>query len=626
MKNRKIFILILVTLIIAGCGKKYQDSAMEIQPVSIKVFNVPDGADLKVPPELGGYGFRGEGWETNINYNVIGDKNSFKGGSVVSSIDDFPLTLRHTGKDANTTFNVLVESLAYETLLGLDPVNYRYIPFLATHWQISEDGLTFRFRLNPSARFTDGSPVTTEDVIASYKLYTNPEILAPYVNILFNVFEIPVAESKYILSIKVKNKNWINFLYLTCAMRILPAHYIGNISGSEYLEKYKFDFIPGSGPYVILKEDINKENSIILRKSKDYWAENERFNQGKNNFYLIKFEVNRDQNLEIEKFKKGEIDILSVFRSSVWNEKLNVEQVSKGYIVKKKIFNSFSTGISGLVLNMRNEPFNDINVRKAFTFCYNREVFNEKLFANSYKMINSFFPGTEYENPGNQKIYFNLDSAKKYLNLAGWNEKNNEGFLIKDGKIFEIELPFTKGMERYFSIFKEDLRKLGINLILKEVDEGVREQLINERNFTIIPLTLSSTEFPNPDAFFLSSLADEKNTLNHFGIKEKRLDDLCNLYKITNDHQKRVKILREIDSVAYSNHPMIFGWHASYQRIAFWNKFGYPECGLPKNGTYYDFLTYWYFDPSKNEKLFNALKENKDLPIENTEIKFWGER
>jgi microcin C transport system substrate-binding protein len=630
MRTGKIqFVLLFVISVIflsGGCGKKENTGLIDTQPVSIKTFNVPPGTGSDVPPNLGGNGFRGEGWSTSINYNSPGDEDAVKGGSITTSVNDFPLTLRNIGKDANTSFNRMVESLLYETLLNLDPVNNNYIPGLATHWQILEDGKTFRFRINPDSRFADGKPVTSEDVIATWKLITNPDILSPYDNILYGNYEMPVAESRYILQVRAKNLDWRNFLYFACALRVLPAHYIGNISGGEYLEKYKYEFIPGSGPYVILKDDISKENFIALRRRNDYWAENQRFSRGLNNFDFIKFEVIRDENLEIEKLKKGEIDILPVFRSSVWQDKLNVEQVEKGYLVKKRIFNQYPGGVSGLVMNMRVPPFNDINVRKAFFFCYNREQFNEKLFSGAYKLMHSFFPSSEYENLNNPHIGFSLDSAKKYLSDAGWSEKNQDGFLVKDGKIFEVELPFVRGMDRYLTIYKEDLRKLGINLNLREIDAGMLGQILNERNFTIAPVSLSGTQVPNPDAFFLSSLADENNNLNYSGIKDANLDELCKKFGFTFDGEERIKILKKIDSIACSYYPVVFGWYASYQRMCFRNKFGYPECGFPRFGSYLSFLQYWYYDPLKNKELVNAIAENDFLQADNSDLKFWGDR
>src|SRR6185436_474540 len=128
----------------------------------------------------GGKGFKGEGWETNTNYDLIGDPRAVKGGVFREFMADFPGTLRVTGPESNTTLNSMIQSSVYETLLFLHPTTLEYGPALATHWQVSPDKLTFRFRIDPNARFSDGTPVTTDDVVASWVFQTDKTLQDPY--------------------------------------------------------------------------------------------------------------------------------------------------------------------------------------------------------------------------------------------------------------------------------------------------------------------------------------------------------------------------------------------------------------------------------------------------------------
>src|SRR5262249_5085439 len=115
------------------------------------------GADPSVPAEQGGKGFKGDGWETNTNFALQGDPHALKGGVLRDHIPDFPGTLRMYGPESNSQFNGGATSLLYESLLGVDPNTLQFIPAVATHWQTSPDKMTFRFRLNPNARFSDGT-------------------------------------------------------------------------------------------------------------------------------------------------------------------------------------------------------------------------------------------------------------------------------------------------------------------------------------------------------------------------------------------------------------------------------------------------------------------------------------
>lgn len=603
--NSRIFkllsFLLISLFIISGCGKNEKPKKkFDTNPVSIKQFDIPPGADPSVPAELGGKGFKGEGWSTKASYNILGNPKAVKGGSLVMSMKDFPITLRIIGKDFNSNFNNMAEEMMYESLIGEDPVTGEYTPRLASHWQVSADKMTFKFRINPDARWADGKPVTSEDVIATWKLIVDPGIIDPYFNELYSTYEQPVAESKYIVSVKSKQLNWRQFYYFAYSMKILPAHIIANMSGKDFLDKFQFDFIPGSGAYIVDKNEIKKGQSIMIRRRSDYWGEKEIFATGLYNFDLVRFEVIPDEAMEFEKFKKGETDILIVNRSQTWSEKFDFDEFKRGVINRRRVFNENPAGTSGLAFNMRKEPFNDVRIRKAFAFLYDREKFNDKLFFKSYLPIDSYFPGTEFENPQNPKIRFSIDSAQRLLTEAGWKDKNKDGYLIKDGKIFEIDLPFMKGMDRYLTIYQEDLKKVGIKLNLNEIDGNTVFKLGNERNFKIIPINFAGLRIPNPENSLNSKTADINGTTNWSGIKNPKIDELCAAYDVEFDVGKRVKILKEIDFLATGEYGIAFGWYPPYQRLAFQNKFGFPDGVIARNFDVITVLPYlWFNDPEK---------------------------
>ncbi len=120
----------------------------------------------------------------------------------------------------------MVNSMSYESLLQVHPVTLEFMPGLATHWQISPDRRTYRFRINPKARWSDGHEVTSEDVVATLKLKTDPGIQDPSALFTFGKMQSPVAVSKYIVEVRAKELNWRNFLYFA-GTSIFPAHEIG---------------------------------------------------------------------------------------------------------------------------------------------------------------------------------------------------------------------------------------------------------------------------------------------------------------------------------------------------------------------------------------------------------------
>jgi microcin C transport system substrate-binding protein len=629
----KIILLMLAVSLFSTCGKSSREKrVIETNPVSIKQYDTPPGADPSVPAELGGAGFTGEGWETKTDYNVIGNPDAVKGGSIILTIPDFPSTFRMVGKDANSYWNYLLKySLSYEGLLELDPVTEEFIPALATHWKISDDKKEFTFRIDPDARWADGKPVVAEDVLETWKLQIDPGILEAYSNILYGSYEEPEIISKYIIKVRAKELNWRQFLYFGASLRIMPAHIIGGLSGKDYLEKFQFDFIPGSGAYVLDINEIRKGQSVSVRRRSDYWAEDQRRNIGRFNFDFIRFDVVTDKRLEFEKFKKGDIDLVDftgITTINNWLELDKNEDFLRGVIQKRDVFNQYPSGLRGICFNMRRPPFDDIRIRKAFAHLFDRGKMIERLYHNIPAILDSYYANSVYENPDNPKIRYNFDEGVRLLAEAGWSEKNRDGYLVKDGRVFETEVVFGHpDLERFLTIYQEDMRNAGIKLNLRQVDGSTNFQIGNERNFSLIVAAWGGLTFPNPESSFGPGTADQPNTTNWPGVKDARIDELCLQYNVSFDRNERINIIREIDGILCSIQPYALSWYYPSQRIGFRNKFGFPEGILSRTDNVTDAIpVYWFVDPEKVFEYDEAMKNSSmTLPQEEIVNKFWIE-
>lgn len=645
----KIVVGLLLLIAFIGCSKERKKIEVPVMAVSTVKINTPPGALPDVPAELGGNGFEAiaekHGWQTNNNYPLVGDTNAIKGGIIRLAMTEFPSNLRHEGKDANTVLNSLIQGLCYESLLGLHSMTMDWVPGLASHWKISDDKMTFWFRINPNARWQDGTRVTTEDVIQTWKLLVDPGILAPYTNELYNKYDEPIAESPYILRVHTKELNWRHFLYFAVSMAVLPAKELNQLEGPfyhdirnqpgkdtvktkgrDYIDKYQFKTFMGSGGYIVRPEDIIKDQSLTLTRRNDYWDKDNPLNRGTGNFDKIKFIVVADERLTFEKFKKGEIDLYYISRAQWWVEEFNFDNVKRGLIQKRKVFNYEPQGINGFAMNMRKEPFNDKRVRQAIAHLFNRKKLIEKLFYNEYLPLYSYFPASVYENPNNPKFDYDPEKAAKLLYEAGWTTKNSEGILMKNGKPFELNLQFARGQERFLTVIQEDFKAAGIKLNLKESTPATMFKMVNERKFDIHFQSWTGLQFPNPESSMHSKTADPDNTTNLPGIKNKRIDQLCEEYNKTFDIKKRIAQIREIDSLAASEIGYALGWYAPYNRFAYWNKFGMPKGILSRTGDYLSAITLWWYDPKKDEALKEALKDpKKQLEVGETENRYWIE-
>ena len=613
-----------------GCGRKESSMPDLVSPR----YETPPGADPSVPQELGGKGFdlvaHDLGFTTNLDAFHIGDPRAEKGGTIRFGIPEFPTTLRMEGKDSNSYDISMIGSLVYESLLGMDGTTLKHTPGLATHWKVSEDKMTFWYRIDPAARWSDGMPVTSDDIIASWKLRCDSGILAPYTNILYKKFEEPVAESKYIVRVRCNELSWRFFNYFSW-MEIMPAHILNGFSGETYRKEYQYTVIPGTGPYTIFPDDIRKRTSITLTRREDYWGDSLPSNEGLYNYDRIKLVVVKNERLRLEKFKKGELDFYEVNRASWWVHEFNFDAVERGLIQKRRVYTDDPQGIGGFALNMRKPPFDDPRVRSAFSHLYNREKLIDKLFYNQYLHIDSYYPGSVYENPDNPVYRYDPELAMDLLAEAEWTETDDEGWLIKDGEKFELTMAISPPTERYLTVFQEDLAGVGIKLNLKHSDGTSRFKMVNERNFTIHPMGWTGTLFPNPESSFHSRTADPKNTTNITGVKDARIDSLCEIYNLTFDPDERTPLIREIDGILMELKPYVMSWYGPSSRIVYWNKFGHPECYFSKLGDWRGILQFWWVDQGKYDALKQAREDetmmlhsgepgtNNELP----DVRYW---
>ena len=589
------------------------------------------GADPSVPAEQGGKGFKGDGWQTNTDFDLIGDPHAVKGGALRTYIQSFPGTLRMAGPEWNTAANYMINTLVYETLLNLDPETLQYTPWLASHWKIESDKLTFRFRLDPNARFSDGSPVTADDVVASWQFHTDKSLQDLFFYTEYNKLEKPVAESKYIVRLKAKELRWDNF-YIASGMRVFPAKVLKTFDGAGYLRDYNFKLIPGTGPYEVPSEDVKKGTSISIRRRKDYWAANYRANVGQFNFDEVRLAVVRDTNLAFEQFKKGDQDFYYP-TSKQWAEELNLDDVKRGAIVKKKVFNAYPSDTSFMAFNTRRQPWDDIRIRKAFTLLLNRAQMIKTLFYNEYVPLNSFFPGTVYENPNNQKNEYDPQQALKLLADAGWKDRDSQGRLVKNGQPLQVNLLYdVKDAERWITVYQDDLRKVGIGMNLQFVTPETLFKMEMQRQFDLVYSAWGvGSPFPNPRPEYYSSTADTLNTNNISGFKDKGIDDICDKYDVEFDLNKRVALIRQLDGLLTSQYHYIDLWYPPAQRIAYWNRFGMPQGTFSRIGDYIGSFApgipqLWWVDPQKAQRLDQAIRD-KSMKLEAPadEDRYWQE-
>jgi microcin C transport system substrate-binding protein len=584
-----------------------------------------NAGDKSVSAELGGPGFTGEGWTTNLTYPALGVAAAPKGGTMRMYLADWPNTLRMHGENWNLAFNYNVAAVCLESLINVHPTTLETIPMLATHWKISADHQTYMFRINPEARWSDGSEVTTADVIATWKLRMDPTAREPSALITYGKFDPPVAKSKYVLEVHCKEDAWLNFLAFG-QMSVLPAKDV-SITGAEYLDKFQNAYTAVSGMYMVQPEDIKLGQSIALTRRKDWWGAKNPANAGLANIDRFEWSVVKDLNLAYEKMKKGELDLYVVPRAQWWAEEIpKFESVKRGVLQMRKIFNDYPIGTNGIGINMKKAPLDDNGVRLALQLLYNRRLMIKKLCYDEYAPLTSYYQGGVYANPDNKEYGYDPVGAVELLEKAGWKDVNAELYRVKDGKVLELQLIYDNQLsERFLTPYQQDCQKAGIKLNLKLLTPAAFFKNFTQKEFELAELAWGSNVFPNPEVEWKGELADQLDNNNGVGFKDARADAIIAEYNKTYDINKRIALIRELDGIIYNAHPYVLNWYPPFVRFVFWNKFGMPPWGCDRILSANDqFWASFWVDPAKEKALDEALKDAaKTMPVEDRENRFW---
>lgn len=519
---------------------------------------------------------------------VIGDPKATKGGSFSMALPAYPkdllfyLALDEFSEMIN---NQVIEMLAESHLESGD-----LVPRLAKEWTVSKDKKTFTFKLDPKAKFSDGTPVTSADVVFTWDTIMSPKNKTVPFQSTFASIETCKAIDPQTVQFQAKVVHFKNLEKLA-SIYVLPRHFF---SKGDFNKDFNMKLL-GSGPYTV--EEVKPGERITLKRDPNYWGSVLPQNTGRYNFDKLVFKVIPEPEVAHEAFKKGDLDYHYFFLAKMWATETDGGPYKDGKITKIKAENLQPYATQGIAWNLRNPIFADKNVRLALSHLFNRERLIKELFYNNY------VPGTGvihrksvYHSPKNNPIPYDPKKALSLLKSAGWTDIDNEGVLLKEGKRFEFEL-LTKNpsSHRYLTIYQEDLKKVGIKMTIRTLDWGTALKLIEEWKFDATDMARSrDTDPADFGTSWGSAEADKKGSGNFVGYKNPKVDALAEKIDLTFEKKKRIPIVQEIDHILSEDQPFTFGWEANFYRIAHWNKFSYPGRGYFNYSKWTDSFDYWY--------------------------------
>ncbi len=531
-----------------------------------------------------------------------------KGGMLVAYMGPYPKSFNYY-LDQNVMSAELFGQL-FETLMSENPVTLELEPLLAERCGLGDDRRTFTFHMNPLARWSDGQPVTAEDVRWTFETVMDPHNLTGPHKIGLERFEPPAVLDAATIRFVAKEVHWENLLTLA-GLQVLPKH---AMEGKDF-NLLNFEFPVVSGPYRLgaIKEGLQ----VSLERRPDWWAGSlPRFRKVAN-FDMLRFRFFEERDNAFEAFKKGEIDLFPVYTAHVWANQTRGEKYDRHWIVKQEIENKKPVGFQGIALNLRRPPLDDPRVRRALAHLYHREKMNATLMFNAYFLHRSYYEDLyDAARPcGNELIAFDKERARALLAAAGWTADPATGLLAKDGRPLRLTyLSRGDSDDKFTAIFQEDLKDVGIELVVDKKDWAAWTKDMDEYHFDLTWAAWSAGLYKNPESMWAAKEAERPSGQNVAGYQNPAVDALIDAQRTEFDVQKRHDLVRRIDALVAADVPYILLWNKSDTRLLWWNKFGMPDAPLGKYGDERAAHSYWWYDPDAVADLAHAKNTGRALP------------
>lgn len=500
-----------------------------------------------------------------------------------------------------------VATLTVETLMGRSyDEPFALYGLLAESIDTDAARSYVEFTLREAARFSDGSPVTVEDVLWSVQTLGeagNPRYAAAWK-------KIATASQTGPRSVRFTFTEPDREMPLLLGLR--PILEKAQFAGRDFTAS-SLDPVIGSGPYVIDK--VEAGSFITYKRNPDWWGRDLPFNRGLWNFDSLKYIYFADPTVMIEALKSGDIDVYRESNAAKWASNYNFPAVQSGEVVKEDIPHQRPSGIDGLVFNMRKPLFADWRVREALMLAFNFELINQTLNGGASPRIQSYFDNSElsgdvahpaspavaalltpykdsllpgalegYALPvsdGSEANRANLRRATKLLEAAGWTVQDG---VLKDaaGTPFAFEILLSNGESDTIAavnIYVEALKKLGIAARIQTVDSAQYRERTNTYAFDMTHYTRSLSLSPGNEQslYWGSAGVTQQGSKNWMGVASPAVDGLIATMVRSKDREDFVLAVQALDRVLTTGRYVIPFWYSKVSHMAHKKELRHPD-------------------------------------------------
>jgi peptide/nickel transport system substrate-binding protein len=488
---------------------------------------------------------------------------------------------------------------------------------IAESVELPEDRSQITFYLRPEARFSDGVPITPEDVLFSHELLKQKGW--PYHRSHYAKVARAEKVSEHAVRFTFDAGGDREIPMILGLMPILPKHK----TNPDTFEQTTLEAPIGSGPYTVERVDAGR--SITYKRNPDWWGAKLPVARGRFNFDEIRVEYFRDAASLFEAFKAGEIDMRGEEDPGRWLEGYRFPAVTDGRVIKREFETGLPAGMSALVFNTRRPMFRDARVRRALILLFDAEWISRNLFNGLYQRTQSFFERSELSssgrpadarerallapfakdikpeilagsyrfpsNDGSGDNRANMQAAFKLLTEAGYRLENN--VLVKDGSPLSFEfLAQTRQQERLMLSYARTLERLGIAVRIRQVDTSQYWARLKSYDFDMIQWGWGASLSPGNEQInrWSSKAAGIDGTLNYPGVENAAVDAMIDALLQAEASEDFVAAVRALDRALLSGDYVIPLFFLPRVWVAYWAHMRLPSVA-PLAGV--DVDTWW---------------------------------
>ena len=437
------------------------------------------------------------------------------------------------------------------------------------------------FSLNPAAHFSDGAPVTPQDVVFSFRLlrdHGRPNYRAYYSKVVRA--EIVDAHTVRFDLAGSKDRELPLILGL---MPVLPEHGVD----AATFERTSLSKPIGSGPYVVAR--IDPGNSVTFKRDPNYWGRKLPINRGLWNFDEVRFDYYRDTDAYFEAFKAGLYDVRSERDPTRWQTGYDFPAERDGRVVKESFANALPKPASDFVFNTRRAVFADIRVREAVALLFDFQWINRNFYYGLYERSASFFDDSElsaYHRPASERERAllapfpgavradlldgtwsppvtdgsghdraPLRAALALLQSAGYELEGTKLRNRASGRPLRFEIMVNdRDDERLALAFASNLARAGIDAQVHLVDDVQYQQRLTAFDFDMIKYSWDESLSPgNEQAFYFgAAAADQQGSRNYMAVRSPAADAMIAALLRARDRADFVAAVRALDRVLMS--------------------------------------------------------------------------